>query len=801
MKETETEEGGTRRTTHTCGCTYVRAEQSCPCAQATQEDQHGKCAVRKGVGDRTKQCGLPSFLPPFSSLCSEEEETVLWLKLLVDGSRAQGVKRDRVFCDLNLRIASMNNWLAFSLSPQELPPSQSHQSHSPSAAVSHLISGDDVSASCYGLSADSTSEPPMGIPTLRPDVHFGVLEAFNRPYHQTQGQCFPGAQELISSLFSFTWSHLFVPVIPLLADWNMKCLDFKGGSSELSMLVGSSSSNQNNMVEDEPKLEDFLGGNSFSDHDHKVLPAGLSGAYNSSGDEYMFSSSPFEVQDTSMVTSSAHDGALMNDANGGSSSNSIGLSMIKTWLRNQPNIPQQQASINSSNDMGGVTGTNCGGAMMADVVGSLTNSQGLSLSMSTGSQSSSALPLLAAAPSGGGESSSSDNKQKGIGGSLDAQTGAMEAVSRKSVDTFGQRTSIYRGVTRCIDGLVDTRLICGITVVEEKGRHARISNYEKELEEMKHMTRQEFVASLRRHHQHGRWQARIGRVAGNKDLYLGTFSTQEEAAEAYDIAAIKFRGLNAVTNFDMSRYDVKSILESNTLPIGGAAKRLKDVAEHAEASVNGRGAADHHHLASQFDGMSGYGSLRHHHGWPAIAFHQPQPLSVQYPYGLPRGWCKQEQDAAVAAAHSLQDLNQLHLGTNTHDFFQPSSVLHNLVSISTESSSVVYNGNTASSSGSYQGGYVMPMSTVVTDQSHAANRGSCGATFVDDEGKQIGYDTSLNAYYLSQQLPSGNAAKGDEYEQGTTWTPASAQAMASRSNTMAAAAAHGAPLFTVWNDA
>ncbi|KAL0550789.1 hypothetical protein IC582_009851 [Cucumis melo] len=128
-----------------------------------------------------------------------------------------------------------------------------------------------------------------------------------------------------------------------------------------------------------------------------------------------------------------------------------------------------------------------------------------------------------------------------------------------------------------------------------------ISNYEKEVEEMKHMTRQEFVAAIRRkssgfsrgasmyrgvtrHHQHGRWQARIGRVAGNKDLYLGTFSTEEEAAEAYDIAAIKFRGLNAVTNFDMSRYDVKSILESNTLPIGGgAAKRLKE-AQAVESS-------------------------------------------------------------------------------------------------------------------------------------------------------------------------------------------------------------------------
>ncbi|KAK4370195.1 hypothetical protein RND71_009670 [Anisodus tanguticus] len=193
--------------------------------------------------------------------------------------------------------------------------------------------------------------------------------------------------------------------------------------------------------------------------------------------------------------------------------------------------------------------------------------------------------------------------------------------AKKAIETFGQRTSIYRGVTRHRwTGRFEAHLwdnSCRREGQSRKGRQggydkeekaARaydlaalkywgpttttnfpVSNYEKELEEMKSMTRQEFVASLRRHHQHGRWQARIGRVAGNKDLYLGTFSTQEEAAEAYDIAAIKFRGLNAVTNFDISRYDVKSIASSN-LPVGGMNNKSKTSSESAsESSKNVEG--------------------------------------------------------------------------------------------------------------------------------------------------------------------------------------------------------------------
>ncbi|KAE8678638.1 AP2-like ethylene-responsive transcription factor BBM2 [Hibiscus syriacus] len=721
-------------------------------------------------------------------------------------------------------MASMNNWLAFSLSPQELP-SQSvdhhdHQTTDPRLGFNcdEIDRSDVPSGECFNL----TSAPSLNLPSP-----FGILEAFNR---NNQPQ-----------------------------DWNMKGLGMNSDgnyktSSEISMFMGSSSCNSQNQ---EPKLENFLGNNSFSGHQQNNLHGCNTLYTTTTTGEYLFPNCSLQLPSQETTTTNARTTNGEDDSNtninagDNSGSSSIGLSMIKTWLRNQPAQTQAEAKNN-------------GGA-----------SQSLSLSMSTGSQTGSPLPLLATTSAGGascGESSSSDNnkQQQKTPTCMDiAPNGASEATPRKSIDTFGQRTSIYRGVTRHRwTGRYEAHLwdnSCRREGQTRKGRQggydkeekaARaydlaalkywgtttttnfpISNYEKELEEMKHMTRQEYVASLRRkssgfsrgasiyrgvtrHHQHGRWQARIGRVAGNKDLYLGTFGTQEEAAEAYDIAAIKFRGLNAVTNFDMSRYDVKSILESSTLPIGGNAKRLKDV-EHAEMALGlqrTNGADSMINTTHLSDGINNYGAAASHHGWPAIAFQQAQPFSMHYPYGQ-RVWCKQELDSD--ANHTFQDLHQLQLGSTHHNFFQP-SVLHNLMAMDSSSmehssgsnsNSVIYgNGGTGDDgpNGSYQGvgyttggGYMIPLGTVVAS-GNDSNQNQSNGLGADNEVKAVGYENmyastdpnyhSRNMYYISQQSPTTSGVTASACND---WVPTAVPTIAQRSSNMVVC--HGTPTFT-WND-
>ncbi|MED6208345.1 hypothetical protein PIB30_044173 [Stylosanthes scabra] len=693
-------------------------------------------------------------------------------------------------------MASMN-LLGFSLSPQE---QQTHH-HQTRFGLFNLTttSEDDVTAhgNCFNL----TTTPTHASTTLNNLPPFPIYEE-QQPFNNHLS------------------SH---------QDWK----ENNNNYDNQNLLLGTSCNN--NHHHQQPKLENFLGG----DYGANSSASG--------GGEYIFQN--------------CTAGGDRGGGGGGGSTNSIGLSMIKTWLRNQPlhhhqnHSSENQETIIASSDNNTTAPTT-------------TNSvQTLSLSMSTGSLLP---PTNAVSIAGGGDSyssseiNSSNNKQVVENGGSIVENNNNGA--KKSIDTFGQRTSIYRGVTRHRwTGRYEAHLwdnSCRREGQTRKGRQggydkeekaARaydlaalkywgtttttnfpISQYEKELEEMKHMTRQEYVASLRRkssgfsrgasiyrgvtrHHQHGRWQARIGRVAGNKDLYLGTFSTQEEAAEAYDIAAIKFRGLSAVTNFDMSRYDVKSILESSTLPIGGAAKRLKDMDNNNNVDLitnvdnvhqdHSNSINSHHH--SLTDGINNFVAATTHHGWPAtLAFqHYPAANYGSSSSSSQRLWCKQEQDSSDH--HNFhQEIHPLQLGGFTHNFFQ-----HGIMSMdhsasmdnnnSSGSGSVVYGGG----GGGDANGYVFPMGSVIGNDSSNEIKGLSYESVFGSEAYNQTHGRHLYYQQQSSTVEQNNngvvVVKGSPYDHhhqhhggsSNNWVPTAIPTIAASRSLC-----HGAPPFSLLHE-
>jgi len=60
---------------------------------------------------------------------------------------------------------------------------------------------------------------------------------------------------------------------------------------------------------------------------------------------------------------------------------------------------------------------------------------------------------------------------------------------------------------------------------------------------------------------HRPWEARIGRFSGKKNVFLGLFETEEQAARQYDRALIISKGANAKTNFDIKEYEAEAVEE------------------------------------------------------------------------------------------------------------------------------------------------------------------------------------------------------------------------------------------------
>ncbi|WCJ38891.1 hypothetical protein M5689_019925 [Euphorbia peplus] len=226
----------------------------------------------------------------------------------------------------------------------------------------------------------------------------------------------------------------------------------------------------------------------------------------------------------------------------------------------------------------------------------------------------------------------------------------------------------------------------------------------------------------------------------------------------------------------MTRYDVNTILESSTLPIGGAAKRLKDI-DHHQADITTSTAATHNtssntventissHMISD-TGMATY-------PWPTLAFqqanhhHQNQAFTMHYPYGQ-KLWCKQEQDT---------DLNNY--ANSTHNFLQP-SVLHNLMSLdsgsmehSSGSNSGIYSGEHGNYYGVGGGGYAIPVASMV----------------VSDNQNQYGDHGGESQVKVYENMLSSSISDSYDGRNLYNWVPTAVPTIA-----------HGPSTFTVWSD-
>lgn len=203
------------------------------------------------------------------------------------------------------------------------------------------------------------------------------------------------------------------------------------------------------MPNSSPKLEDFLGGASmgagdYGSQEREAMALSLDSIYyheNAEAEQHIpvhshpyYSGIPCHGMYQTPLEEESKQSHIVGSENPQMTQMQEGL---KTWVARQYSAHQaleQHMNNNLVHDGGGSGSVN--GAMNCGDLQSLT------LSMSPGSQSSCVTAPRQISPTGT-ECVAIETKKRG-GGKLSQK----QPVHRKSIDTFGQRTSQYRGVTR-----------------------------------------------------------------------------------------------------------------------------------------------------------------------------------------------------------------------------------------------------------------------------------------------------------------------------------------------------------------
>lgn len=211
-----------------------------------------------------------------------------------------------------------------------------------------------------------------------------------------------------------------------------------------------------------PKLEDFLGGASmgtheYGSHEREAMALSLDSIYYNHNAEPETNrehsldilQQPYRQQEQHIPVQShpyysgipchgIYQTPLAEESKATHISDCDPEDGLKNWVARQYSTHhslEQQMNSNINVDDSGASGS-VGPMSCGDL-------QSLSLSMSPGSQSSCVTAPRQISPTGTDSVAAVETKKRGPG-----MAGQKQPVHRKSIDTFGQRTSQYRGVTR-----------------------------------------------------------------------------------------------------------------------------------------------------------------------------------------------------------------------------------------------------------------------------------------------------------------------------------------------------------------